>query len=254
MQDWLPGAEVIGGPHQDGGSMVGGPYKMTHHITTGGSFDFLKGYLVEKGYEPTLLIDPIYGRIGQFLPASRSAYALEHNGAPETNRMGVVNIQIEWCWNTMDDPTITNAPKFWDVWKAALSFARANKVPDYLPFTSFYSTSRDSGLWQQSGHAGHRNAPNQFQGHTDSLPVRDTDLSRLFATSVTQEDDDMPGMAQWWHDTDTGTEWSVTGTAKRRITSPSERAAWQNAGLLSKTINYTDTQAEKDILKLLRED
>jgi hypothetical protein len=169
-QDWMPGAERVAGA-QSGGDLVGGPAKATHHITTGGSVDFLKGYLVQKGFEPTLLADPVSGRIAQFLSASRSGYAMKHPaGSPNTNRQGSRHIQIEWCWDSMDHLTITSAAKWPQVWGKVLAFCRANGVPDAVPFGSFMSSSRDPQLWGKGGHAGHRNAPGN--DHSDSLPVQ----------------------------------------------------------------------------------
>lgn len=149
--------------------MIGGEAKVTHHITTGGSYDFLKGYLVQIGYEPTLLVDPVHGNIAQFLPASRGAYALKHT-TYQTNDQGSVNIQIEWMWDSMSNLTIDKSPKWAEVWGKVLAFARANGVPDHIPFGSINTqSSRDENLWVKGGHACHFNAPGN--DHSDGLPV-----------------------------------------------------------------------------------
>lgn len=169
MLDWMPGAERVKGAQPGLTGMLGGPCKVTHHITTGGGFDFLTGYLVQRGFEPTLIVDPVSGRIAQFLPATRGGYALQHTTAP-TNTQGACNIQIEWCWNTMSDLTIDKAPKWDEVWGRVLEFARANNVPDRIPFGSINTlTDRDPAKWIQGGHACHFNAPGNT--HVDGLPV-----------------------------------------------------------------------------------
>ena len=169
-QNWMPGAERFWNA-QSGGNTVGGEAKVTHHITTGGGFDFLEGYLIARGYEPTLLVDPVSGRIGQFLSAANSGYALRVNG-PETNRQGSRHIQIEWCWDRMANRTLDHAPKWAEVWHRVLDFCRQNGVPDHKPFGSLATaSSRDPALWVKGGHACHFNAPGN--DHSDGLPVSD---------------------------------------------------------------------------------
>ena len=167
---WMKGAERIPGIHQAGLPMDGtkGRY-VTHHITvTGkGSYDGAKSVLLHERYEPTLIVDPTNGKIGQFVPAGRGAYALEHNG-PTTNTEGQVNIQIEWVWPSMSDD-ITKAKYFDECWRRVVAFARNNGVPDVWPF-GFHSTSKDVGKWQTSGHRGHVNAPGN--SHSDNLPAK----------------------------------------------------------------------------------
>lgn len=168
---WLKGAERIPDPiHGAGLAMDGGKGRyVTHHITvtSKGSYDGAKSVLLHERYEPTLIVDPTLGKIGQFLPANRGGYALEHNG-PTTNTEGAVNIQIEWVWPSMADD-ITKAPHFAECWEAVVRFARNNGVPDVWPF-GFHSTSKDLGKWRTSGHRGHINAPGN--SHSDNLPAK----------------------------------------------------------------------------------
>lgn len=179
MQDWMPGAEIVPTRHK-GNTMLGGPAKCTHHITTGGGFDFLKGYLVAKGFEPTLLVHPVSGRYAQFIPASKGGYAMEHTTDP-TNTQGSRHIQIEWCWDSMASLTITDAPQFWPVWRKVLAFLRANGVHDQFPFGAPVISSRRSLLWKTGGHAGHLNAPGN--SHVDALPTTPAKVDLLFGSA-----------------------------------------------------------------------
>jgi hypothetical protein len=174
---WLSGAERIPGPHANGLSMDGSAGKFcTHHITVTpkGSYDGVKGALIREGYEPTLLVDPVLGRIGQFFPANRAGYALEHpSGTPTTNTEGTVHVQIEWVWPAMwrrfhPGLDITHAKHFAWCWRQVVVFTRQLGIPDVWPF-GFHSTSRDVTIWRTSGHRGHVNAPHN--SHVDNLPA-----------------------------------------------------------------------------------
>lgn len=176
MNLWLPGAERIPTKHT-GSSMVGGPAICTHHVTVSprGSYNFIRGYLASKGYEPTLLLDPWTGERAQFLPANRSAYALEHPaGMPETNREGSVHVQIEWLWPAMPNQyhanDITKAPAFADLWADLIPWLEELGVPSRWTFGGPLNTSKDPKVWKVGGHRGHRNAPGN--SHVDSLSCR----------------------------------------------------------------------------------
>lgn len=169
MNVWLPGAERISGKHAGGLTMLGGNALCTHHITvTGrGSYSGTKAALLSEGYEPTLILDPTTGRAGQFLPANRGAFALEHATAP-TNTEGRIHVQIEWVWPAMAGD-ITQAPHFAALWDELIPWLRQLGVPDVWPF-GFTSTSRNARTWKKGGHRGHINAPGN--SHVDNLPAR----------------------------------------------------------------------------------
>lgn len=100
-QIWMPGADRLG-TDLSGGTLLGGPPRCTWHITYDKllpkrpTFMNVMRYLDKINYEPTLGWDPLTGKIVQFIPANRSAKALEnHAGGVETNRMGSVHVQIE---------------------------------------------------------------------------------------------------------------------------------------------------------------
>jgi len=152
--------------------MVGGNALCTHHITASskGSYPAVSRYLVKMGFEPTLNLDPTTGQRGQYLPANRSAYALEHPaGQPETNREGSVNVQIEWVWPSMTDD-ITKAPHFAAIWADLIPWLEALGVPSLWTFGNPAATSRDAKVWRKAGHRGHKNAP--ANTHVDSLPCK----------------------------------------------------------------------------------
>jgi hypothetical protein len=165
----FPHAEKVRGYNSLGLSMVGGPSKVTHHITVSGKgtsgtvIDLLK----RENFEPTLLLDPYEGGRYQFLPPNKGAYALEHPaGMPETNRQGKVHIQIEWLWKDMSD-NISRAPYFMGLWADVCAWSFAWGVPHHWPFGGPLVTSRSASIWKEGGHAGHRNAPGNT--HVDSL-------------------------------------------------------------------------------------
>jgi len=167
---WMPGAERIPNAHSAGLPMDGakGRY-MTHHITVTpkGSYAGAETALCREGFEPTLVIDPMTNKRGQFLPANRGGYALEHNG-PDTNTEGEIHVQIEWVWPSMDED-ITTAPHFAECWRDVVAFGRQLGIPDAWPF-GFHSTAKTLSKWQTSGHRGHINAPGNT--HTDNLPAK----------------------------------------------------------------------------------
>ena len=237
-QDWMPGAERVPGA-QAGLTMNGGPAKVTHHITTGGDFDFLTGYLVRLGYEPTLIVDPVSGRIAQFLSAANGGYALEDRTVP-TNAQGSRHIQIEWCWVSMTDLTIDSAPKWHEVWGRVLDFCRANGVADAIPFGKINAlTDRDPAKWVQGGHACHLNAPGN--SHVDGLPV--SSAASLFANPpsppapapAAHKEIDMFTASDFG-----GTLWVIDGMTRKRISNPAVAHTLNAAGVPSVGVVASD--------------
>ena len=171
----MPGAERIPGKHSGGNPMLGGNALCTHHITVTpqGSYAATKAALLREGFEPTLLLDPVGGHRGQFLPANRGGYALQHNGPP-TNTEGKIHVQIEWVWPAMPSllhpNDITKTPHFAAQWHDLILWLDQLGVPRAWPFGGPLATSRDPATWRHGGHRGHRNAPGN--SHVDSLSVR----------------------------------------------------------------------------------
>ena len=170
MNLWLPGAEKIRGPHQNGLTLLGGNCLATMHITASpkGSYRGTRDYLVRMGFEPTLILDPTTGDRGQFLPGNRGAYALEHpSGTPATNTEGRIHVQVEWVWPDMRQD-ITKAPHFAEQWRDLVAWLDALGVPREWPF-GFSSSSKNAATWRKGGYRGHVNCPSN--SHVDNLPA-----------------------------------------------------------------------------------
>lgn len=159
-------------------NMVGGPPKATHHITADQlasdgsrliSLDGVSRYLLDVGYEPHVVIDPFTGEMRQLLEASSSGWALEHpEGGPQTNRQGVVNLQVEWfftpgtLWEGRRYATLTDTPMLG--LGAFLVWCDSWGVPRTAPLAP---GDRNATRWAQGGHFGHYNAP--LNSHVDPI-------------------------------------------------------------------------------------
>jgi hypothetical protein len=167
MNAWCPGADLIG-LTRPGGMMdgAGGP-RVVWHRTVGGSYASNIRVLQESGNLPHLLWDPFSGELGQFLPATRSAYALVHDGPP-TNTHGLVCIQIE----------VVDHGETWDVtstpmrgyYEYILPWLRNWGIPDACPAGAFpplgTSGNRSETIWAiRPGHYAHAQIPGN--NHTD---------------------------------------------------------------------------------------
>lgn len=179
---WTPRAERANGPGHAGNSMVGGPPRVVHHITWDSlsprpSYDATRNYLIAKGFEPTLMIDPLTGRMTQFLPASRAAYALRNaKGGVETNRMGDVCIQVEWFFSPgltvkgvrYDDLTETPLRGLEELLDLAASWGVPQVWPAGVP--AWRGNARPVRTWlTEAGHYGHCHVPENT--HTDPGPM-----------------------------------------------------------------------------------
>lgn len=164
--------------------MAGGPPRVTHHITWDAldskgrqpSFDAVRNYLVSAGFEPTLMVCPFTGRIAQFLPANRSAFAVQNKpGGVETNRQGSVNVQVEWFFtpgcvvNGNKYAALTDTPM--RGLAEVMTLARSWGIPDVWPLgVPDWRSRRDANVWtQQAGHYGHSQVPEN--SHTDPGPL-----------------------------------------------------------------------------------
>jgi hypothetical protein len=165
---WCPGAEKIPGSNQGGsGPMTGGPPRVVWHRTVGNDYKGNRDFLRREGYEPHLLWDPTTGELGQFIPADRGAFALQHTGTQQTNRMGSYCIQIE----------VADHGKTWDITSTEMvglpkiiDWLRSLGVPDTLPAGPMadlgHSGKRSPKIWgSKGGHYGHCHVPQN--DHTD---------------------------------------------------------------------------------------
>jgi hypothetical protein len=176
--------------------MVGGPPRVVHHITwdklnpdgtPGITFDNVASYLISVGYEPHLLIDPVTGRVKQFVPFDRSAYALANKpGGVQTNRYGQACIQVEWYFT----PGVVRDGKRYesltDTPLAGLDVVLQVADSWGIPRT-WAGGERDVDVWlNTAGHRGHVDVPEN--DHTDPCQI---DVARLVPATA-GEGDDMP--------------------------------------------------------------
>jgi hypothetical protein len=183
---------------------IGGP-RATCHATVSkpGSFEAMHDVLVGKKSESHVLYDMVDDRLGQYFPLDRSARALM--GADKTpsgishNRRGVVNIQVEICWDP-DDGDLT-AHELWSrprpMWEAFLDAVRSWGIEDRFIFRgarssddrgtvvrplSTYKSAAGGGVWWHHG-----NIPDG-ESHWDAGPITE---SRFFTSEDTMEPRDV---------------------------------------------------------------
>jgi hypothetical protein len=157
---------------------------VVHHITWDEldryghrpSFTGVAKYLLQMGFEPHLLLDPILGDKRAFIRLDRSAYALENrSGGVETNREGSACIQVEWFFtpgcvvNGKKYETLADTPMLGlDLVK---KLAAEYGVPAVWPLgTPTWYSHRNTTVWKtKAGHYGHSQVPENH--HTDPGPM-----------------------------------------------------------------------------------
>lgn len=206
MSDWYAHARHVNvGP--GAGSMVGGPARATHHTTEGGSVDGAIATYRKTGNYPTFTIDYAADDVVQHLPVTTAATALKHPAPPHTNRMGTVNVQVEWVGQAAHPFTAgheagPNVAGFFD-------YLRELGIPDSwpagspLPYPDSYGDNgqRDAETWStKAGHYGHSQVPGNEHGDPGAIDpafVRQTAKHPAPATTPApapaplEEDDDM---------------------------------------------------------------
>lgn len=171
----MPGATNVA--RRQNRNMVGGPAKATHHITDdrlkadgtrAATLDGVTNYLLEKGYEPQVIIDPFTGDRRAMLDAESSGYALQNQGV-QTNRAGTVNLQVEWFFTPgtvyggvryaqLADTPMLGLAEF-------VAWAKSWGVP---AVPAMAPNDRDPRRWTAAaGHVGHFNAPGN--SHVDPI-------------------------------------------------------------------------------------
>lgn len=192
---WVPGAERR--QTHPGGSMAGGPPRVTWHITWDSlrrdgspaiSHSAVADYLNNQGYQVHLVWDPVTGDIIQLLPADRGGAGLVHRGAPETNNMGEVNLQIEAYftpgvvrggvrYDQLTDTPMVNLDRI-------MAWADSWGIPRTAPLGP---GDRNASTWSSvGGHYGHYNAPGN--DHGDPIVA----IADILAHAGGQEDDMTP--------------------------------------------------------------
>ena len=226
---FVPGAERLT-PRGSSNTMdgKGGP-RATCHATVSkpGSFEAMHDVLVGKKSESHVLYDMKGDRLGQYFPFDRSARALLGSAdAPSGishNRRGVVNIQVEICWDP-EDGDLT-AHELWSrprpMWEAFLDAVRSWGVEDRFIFRgarsakdrgnvvrslATYKSAAGGGVWWHHG-----NIPDG-ESHWDAGPITESRFfssgaslasstpSTFFATPSTSPEDDMEPRDVWAFD------------------------------------------------------
>jgi hypothetical protein len=176
--------------------MAGGPPRVTWHITWDSSradgspgigFSAVADYLNNVGYQVHLVWDPVTGDIIQLLPANVGGAGLKHSGAPQTNNMGAVNLQIEAYftpgvvragirYDQLTDTPMAGLDKI-------LAWADSWGIPRTAPLGP---GNRNANVWvNEAGHYGHFNVPENDHGDP-IVPIADI---LAHAGANPQEDD-----------------------------------------------------------------
>ncbi len=162
-----------------GGSFNGSPWKICLHTTEGSSVEGAIGaYHVNTGW-PHFTVDPARGRRCQHYELTQSSRALAHPaGTPETNRAGVINIEIVGF--AAQSPTW---PKAWLEWlgTAVLSPIRAVcpfdlRAPDFVAYPQSYGLGASQRFSRAQfatygGIIGHEHAPDNDHGDPGAIDV-----------------------------------------------------------------------------------
>lgn len=183
---WMPDVQRLSSSHL-GETMLDGPPRAVWHRTVGQGFAGNAAYLKQEGYEPHILWDPTTGELGQFIPANRSAYALEHpSGTTQTNREGKVCIQIEVAdhgktWDITAPLSAQGNPTGMRGWPKLRDWLGSLGIPEVWPGGAppalGHRAEVTSGVWlTKAGHYSHSQVPNNH--HTDPGHM---DLTVLFA-------------------------------------------------------------------------
>lgn len=231
---WIPEAEDLRASGSSGDmDGIGGP-RATAHVTVSnpGSFSAMHGVLTSKQAEPHVLYDMSGDRLGQYFALNRSARALMGGSGTPTgishNKRGLVNIQVEICWDPTDgDLTLHDLwqrprPK----WEAFLRAVRSWGIADRFIYRTArtaadkaaversiatWSGTAGGGVWW--GHCHY----DELESHWDPGPL---DEGRFFGTgadmALTSDD-----IAKIWSADVIPTTWSSTDDA----TNPTWRAA-----------------------------
>jgi hypothetical protein len=188
---WYPNAERVDvGPGC--GSMVGGPARVTHHTTEGGTAEGAISTYRNTGDYPTFTIQYDSDKLYQHVSVDLGSTALVHtSGQMDTNRMGSVNIQIEWVGYAQHPFTdnVTAGPNV----RGFFDWLRSWGVPDVWPngaplaYPASYGDNgqRDLNNWKtQAGHYAHSQVPENSHGDPGAI-----DPAFIKQTNDAQEED-----------------------------------------------------------------
>ena len=157
----------------EGGRAIATPHTVESPDTSA-YFNSMAAYLKAEGVWPQVLCSPKTGRVGQFCPLTQSGRALRNDGTRRVNRIGSVNIQIEFLgyarnpftngWSADDKPLI----------QAMFDAIRANGVPDVYPMGAPPAypgpSRRDRAIYySQPGWYPHANTPGNDHGDPGAI-------------------------------------------------------------------------------------
>jgi hypothetical protein len=145
----------------DGGAYAGGPFRIVHHTTEGGTVaSNVVGFAHSSA--PHFVVGP--AEIVQLIDTGRAAAALRHRGPPETNRWSAVQMEVVgFAGKPKDSRTLENVRRLCR-WIEA-----EHKVPKVWPNGPPIPAvngkdpgrhNRDADTWLRSGgHYGHEHVP-----------------------------------------------------------------------------------------------
>lgn len=166
---WIPGAKVLVA-HRDG-TLYGGPKKVVWHTTendpTKTTALNIARYLNTVGSQVHLCWNPTTGEMVQMIPANRAGRALRNlSGGVQTNGAGSVVFQIEVVGRAKDPWTSGPCIGLDKI----VAFLRQLGIPDVWPagdlkpYPESYGGTRSTTLWNNSGHFGHAQVPENDHG------------------------------------------------------------------------------------------
>lgn len=207
---WIPGFERLT-PSKAGGDITSklGPRAIWHTVEapagTEKMFQRMIDVLTQKSAEPHVLIDPVTDRAGQFFPLDLSGRALKNDDGRQTNRTGVVCIQIEVMGYAADPFTNDDTWHPGPNWRALMAALRSWGIPDVFPMgrpPKYPGPSvRDRDIWygdydESAGHYCHANVPGNDHGDPGAIaPAKLFALGPAAKPPVTDNPEDDPFMA-----------------------------------------------------------
>lgn len=184
------------------------------------TLDGVTNYLLDRHYEPHLVIDPFDGRAISCLPADEGGFALLSG-----NRTGDVCYQIEWFFTP---GTVYDGVRYDQLFDTpmggldrVMALADSWDIPRVAPLSP---GDRNSNVWNNvAGHYGHFNVPGN--DHSDPVCTIQSILDRAEQPIRIPEDDDMA-----FRYSQGGHVWVTDGISRRRVIDPRTNDALQNTG------------------------
>jgi hypothetical protein len=178
-RDWIPGVDTMASGH-NGGTLLPGPRRMTWH-TFEASYDLTAEAgaraLVKAGNEVHFVLHP-HGGLVQILGANVAGRGLEnHPGGVETNRLGLVHLQVEVIGRAASPFTADLSDAGRRDLATLMKFARDHEIPDVWPAGSppeypHGSSPRSVATWtREGGHYGHSQVPENNHGDPGAIDV-----------------------------------------------------------------------------------